>query len=72
MSNKTWRTLIRVVSVQEETVEVVIPGCGYDKTFFVSKSVIPFEVEVDFRFHAKANLDAETSEELMLSDFKNF
>lgn len=69
---KTWRTLIRIVSINEDTIEIIIPGCGYDNTFLVSKSSIPFpvECEINYKFYGKANLDAESSDELMLSDFE--
>lgn len=65
-----YRNLIRVLEIKNEHALIVIPGMGYNRTFNIDLSEIPFSIHVGQYLHARLNLDAETSEELQPSDWE--
>lgn len=70
MKKSIWRTLVRVVGITDDNIEIVIPGISYEQTFKIPRDKVPFEVKINQRLHVKTNLEAETEEELMLSDWE--
>lgn len=66
-----YRTLGRVISTTGPKVKILLPGISTHKVFEVDPNAIPFPVSVDHRFYVHANLEAETSAELDLSDWED-
>lgn len=66
-----WRTLIRVVTVENNAVVAQVPGWDIKRNVNIPLTVFPAEVHTklkkDTRFYAKANVDAMTSLELVKS-----
>lgn len=78
-STKPWRALLRVVSNDEEYIQIVIPSWETERVVSVSKSIVPANVlsvienkedGVVFRLHAWVNIGGENADELMFSDWE--
>lgn len=70
---RAWRTLIRVVGVTDDSLEVVIPGWDTQKVVSVPRSQLPGplrDVEPGRRVHARVNLGAESAEDLVFSGWE--
>lgn len=74
-SERTHRTLIRVVEVRGDTVRMVIPG--WDAALIVERplDIVPqrlhASLEKDFRVHARVNIGASSEEELVFHSWED-
>lgn len=69
------RTLVRVVEVNDSDCKVVLPGFdGAKEWISLSQDQVPADIwrlfEPDKRCHAKVNIGAERSEDLVFSDWE--
>lgn len=70
---RKWRTLIRIVAIDEMSgnVFVLIPGWDYEFPVPVKRDSIPFEnLHEGQRLHAQANIGAENMGDLDISDWE--
>jgi hypothetical protein len=74
MSLKSYRNMVRVTEIKEDTVSVVVPGWSYQENIEIKKSDIPANVladmKVDYRYHAQLPLGADTKEEFFFNDWE--
>lgn len=73
---KPWRTLIRVIEVNEESnaIFVVIPAWNSAEIIRLTKELLPGQIQEnlrpDFRFHAQVNLGSEDQNDLYFDQFE--
>jgi len=68
---KKYRQLIRVTDFTDTSVDIVVPGCGYNTVFTIDRNLLPYKtMYIGKRFFAKVNLEAETDDELDITDFE--
>ncbi len=68
-----FRTLIRITEVTEDVVIAVVPGWNSNATIRLDRASVPLELELGTyirRVHAQADLNAETVDQLDLSDWE--
>ena len=74
ISTGLYRTLVRVISINSDSVVVVIPGWSPSETVTVDKSAIPKPVldhmQPGYRYHAKVPLSADIVEQIFFVDWE--
>jgi hypothetical protein len=76
MTQRTWRTLIRVIAVDhiKNIISVVVPGWHYGTVVHLPFNNIPVNVQKlavpEKRFHAKVNIGTPLVEDLTFSDWE--
>lgn len=75
IEDKRWRTLVRIVSIMEKSVCVVLPGWNPAKYVTIRIEDVPCEILEAFiwgkiRHHVEANLGAEHAREIQLSNWE--
>ena len=77
MKTRPWRTLLRVVHVNEYSGEfwVVIPAWNWRTPVRLKMAQLPKEVRANvttgYRFHAQVNTGADRAEDLRFSEFES-
>jgi hypothetical protein len=74
-TNRMWRTLLRVVSKEDDKLRVVIPGWNPREQIEIPYNIIPPEIlaglEPGSRFHARVNIGAEEAEDLRFEGWES-
>ena len=74
--NRLWRVLVRVVSICDDVVELIIPSWKTDET--IKRPITDFPMEMigslkeDYRFHCICNVNCNRAEDIILTDFELF
>lgn len=74
-TKRLWRTLIRVVSIDKDTVGVIIPGYDVNVPVEISINKIPSKIRKNIkegnRYHVMCNIGADRREDLVFGKWEN-
>lgn len=73
-ASRLWRTLIRIESVEEDSLTVVVTGWNSRQTVSLPKSSVPTQIldlaKPGKRIHAQVNIGADRESDLVFEDWE--
>ena len=77
--NTLWRTLIRIETFDENSIQFIIPGWDHEVTLFMNRSELPEEinenlekVKLPYRLHVRCNIGNDNKDELIFENWEKF